>query len=77
MTGAMLGFPGEDYTTPRTIQNSGGFGNPAGGFGGCAGERPALAGCCAPGAVGFCAGGGVGFYLQFFRHIVERRADAG
>jgi sugar phosphate isomerase/epimerase len=29
MTGAMLGFPGEDYTTPRTIQKTGGFGNPA------------------------------------------------
>ena len=26
MTGAMLGFPGEDYTTPQTIQRSGGFG---------------------------------------------------
>src|SRR2546428_4785146 len=29
ITGAMLGFPGEDYTTPQTIQHSGGFGNPA------------------------------------------------
>ena len=29
MTGTMLGFPGEDYTTPKTIQLSGGFGNPA------------------------------------------------
>src|SRR5438105_1442214 len=29
MTGAMLGFPGEDYTSPQTIQQSGGFGNPA------------------------------------------------
>ena len=29
MSGAMLGFPGEDYTTPETIQNTGGFGNPA------------------------------------------------
>src|ERR1700739_2015416 len=29
MTGTMLGFPGEDYTTPQTIQVSGGFGNPA------------------------------------------------
>lgn len=29
MTGAMLGFPGEDYTTPRTIRETGGFGNPA------------------------------------------------
>jgi L-ribulose-5-phosphate 3-epimerase len=28
MTGAMLGFPGEDYTTPQTIQQTGGFGNP-------------------------------------------------
>lgn len=28
MTGAMLGFPGEDYTTPQTIQATGGFGNP-------------------------------------------------
>src|SRR5437879_12108582 len=27
MTGAMLGFPGEDYTTPQTIQKTGGFGN--------------------------------------------------
>src|ERR1700738_4064731 len=27
MTGAMLGFPGEDYTTPQTIQRTGGFGN--------------------------------------------------
>src|SRR4051794_11226719 len=27
-TGAMLGFPGEDYTTPQTIQATGGFGNP-------------------------------------------------
>lgn len=26
MSGAMLGFPGEDYTTPQTIQASGGFG---------------------------------------------------
>lgn len=26
MTGAMLGFPGEDYTTPQTIKLSGGFG---------------------------------------------------
>jgi sugar phosphate isomerase/epimerase len=25
----MLGFPGEDYTTPQTIQHTGGFGNPA------------------------------------------------
>src|SRR3954468_13876002 len=29
MTGSMLGFPGEDYTTPLTIQHTGGFGNPA------------------------------------------------
>ncbi len=28
MSGAMLGFPGEDYTTPQTIQRTGGFGNP-------------------------------------------------
>src|SRR5262249_16571524 len=28
LTGAMLGFPGEDYTTPQTIQKSGGFGKP-------------------------------------------------
>jgi len=26
VTGAMLGFPGEDYTTPQTIQRTGGFG---------------------------------------------------
>lgn len=29
MTGAMLGFPGEDYTTPQTIACTGGFGDPA------------------------------------------------
>jgi len=29
MSGAMIGFPGEDYTTPQTIKESGGFGNPA------------------------------------------------
>src|SRR5262249_14914174 len=29
MTAAMLGLPGEDYTTPQTIQRTGGFGNPA------------------------------------------------
>ena len=29
MSGAMLGFPGEDYTTPRTIEKTGGFGDPA------------------------------------------------
>ena len=28
MSGAMLGFPGEDYTTPETIEQTGGFGNP-------------------------------------------------
>jgi sugar phosphate isomerase/epimerase len=26
LTGAMLGFPGEDYTTPATIRETGGFG---------------------------------------------------
>src|SRR5262245_30536896 len=30
MSGAMLGFPGEDYTTPQTIHKTGGFGDPAG-----------------------------------------------
>ncbi len=29
MTGTMLGFPGEDYTSPATIQQTGGFGDPA------------------------------------------------
>jgi L-ribulose-5-phosphate 3-epimerase len=29
MTGTMLGFPGEDYTTPQHIQKTGGFGDPA------------------------------------------------
>ncbi len=29
LTGAMLGFPGEDYTTPETIKRTGGFGAPA------------------------------------------------
>src|SRR5438105_7085226 len=29
LSGAMLGFPGEDYTTPQTIRNTGGFGDPA------------------------------------------------
>lgn len=29
LTGAMLGFPGEDYTTPQHIQKTGGFGDPA------------------------------------------------
>jgi sugar phosphate isomerase/epimerase len=29
MTGAMLGFPGEDYSTPQTIEKTGGFGDPA------------------------------------------------
>lgn len=28
-SGAMLGFPGEDYTSPATIQATGGFGDPA------------------------------------------------
>ena len=28
MSGTMLGFPGEDYTTPQTIQKTGGFGDP-------------------------------------------------
>jgi L-ribulose-5-phosphate 3-epimerase len=28
MSGAMLGFPGEDYTTPATIEKTGGFGDP-------------------------------------------------
>jgi sugar phosphate isomerase/epimerase len=28
MSGAMLGFPGEDYTTPQTIERTGGFGPP-------------------------------------------------
>lgn len=28
LTGAMLGFPGEDYTTPATIKATGGFGDP-------------------------------------------------
>ncbi|HZT82905.1 MAG TPA: sugar phosphate isomerase/epimerase family protein [Gemmataceae bacterium] len=28
MTGTMLGFPGEDYTSPATIQKTGGFGDP-------------------------------------------------
>src|SRR6516164_6345654 len=28
-SGAMIGFPGEDYTTPATIQKTGGFGDPA------------------------------------------------
>lgn len=27
-TGAMIGFPGEDYTTPDHIKHTGGFGNP-------------------------------------------------
>src|SRR5258708_36891370 len=27
MTGTMLGFPGEDYATPQTIQRTGGFGD--------------------------------------------------
>jgi L-ribulose-5-phosphate 3-epimerase len=29
MTGALLGFPGEDYSTPQSIQKTGGFGDPA------------------------------------------------
>src|SRR5437879_13821033 len=29
MTGTMLGFPGEDYTTPKTIHHSGVLGHPA------------------------------------------------
>ncbi|MBV9125045.1 MAG: sugar phosphate isomerase/epimerase, partial [Planctomycetes bacterium] len=29
MTGAMIGFAGEDYMTPQTIRRTGGFGNPA------------------------------------------------
>src|SRR5262249_61767402 len=29
LVGTMLGFPGEDYTTPQTIQKTGGFGDPA------------------------------------------------
>ncbi len=29
ITGAMLGFPGEDYSTPQTIKATGGFGDPA------------------------------------------------
>ena len=29
ITGSMLGFPGEDYTTPKTIELTGGFGDPA------------------------------------------------
>lgn len=29
LSGAMLGFPGEDYTTPYTIEKTGGFGDPA------------------------------------------------
>ncbi|HSQ58135.1 MAG TPA: sugar phosphate isomerase/epimerase family protein [Gemmata sp.] len=28
MSGSMLGFPGEDYTTPETIEKTGGFGDP-------------------------------------------------
>lgn len=29
MSGSMLGFPGEDYATPQSIEKSGGFGDPA------------------------------------------------
>jgi len=28
-SGTMIGFPGEDYTTPATIEKSGGFGDPS------------------------------------------------
>jgi L-ribulose-5-phosphate 3-epimerase len=28
-SGTMIGFPGEDYTTPATIEKTGGFGDPA------------------------------------------------
>lgn len=28
LSGSMLGFPGEDYTTPQTIEKTGGFGDP-------------------------------------------------
>lgn len=29
MSAAMIGYPGEDYTTPETIRRTGGFGDPA------------------------------------------------
>ncbi|MEE3181704.1 MAG: sugar phosphate isomerase/epimerase family protein [Planctomycetota bacterium] len=29
LSGTMIGFPGEDYTSPATIRQSGGFGDPA------------------------------------------------
>jgi sugar phosphate isomerase/epimerase len=29
VTGTMIGYPGEDYTTPQTIRKTGGFGDPA------------------------------------------------
>jgi sugar phosphate isomerase/epimerase len=29
LSAAMIGYPGEDYTTPETIKRTGGFGNPA------------------------------------------------
>src|SRR5687768_17609967 len=29
LSGTMLGFPGEDYTSPHTIEQTGGFGDPA------------------------------------------------
>ncbi len=29
MSGTMLGFPGEDYATPQSIERTGGFGDPA------------------------------------------------
>ena len=38
----MLGFPGEDYTTPQTIQATGGFGDPADRPSGSSGSRWAL-----------------------------------
>src|SRR5262245_36504739 len=28
MSGSMLGFPGEDYTSPQSIEKTGGFGDP-------------------------------------------------
>ncbi|MCZ6794192.1 MAG: sugar phosphate isomerase/epimerase [Planctomycetota bacterium] len=29
LSGTMIGYPGEDYTSPQTIQKTGGFGDPA------------------------------------------------
>ena len=29
ISATMIGFPGEDYTTPATIEKTGGFGDPA------------------------------------------------